>query len=229
MKTLYLIPARGGSKGIPRKNIRPLGGKPLILYSVDIARQLTSDEHICVSTDDEEIVSIVERVGLKVPFIRPASLALDTTPTYEVILHALNFYHSKGIKYDIVVLLQPTSPFRRSHHILEAIGLFSQDIDMVVSVFETKSNPYYVLFEENSEGFLVKSKQANFTRRQDCPKVYEFNGSIYVMNTASLLKKNLQQFDRIRKYEMERVYSVDLDDELDWAFAEFLLQNRMIP
>ncbi|MGC8802927.1 MAG: cytidylyltransferase domain-containing protein, partial [Bacteroidales bacterium] len=103
------------------------------------------------------------------------------------------------------------------------------DIDMVVSVCETKSNPYFVLYEENSDGFLVKSKQGSFTRRQDCPKVYELNGSIYVINVNSLMQRTLQQFEKIKKYEMERKYSVDLDDELDWAFAEFLLQNKIVP
>jgi N-acylneuraminate cytidylyltransferase len=225
---LYLIPARGGSKGIPRKNIKLLGGKPLIHYSVEVARRMTDDVHICVSTDDEEIIRVVQALNMQVPFIRPSELAQDNTPTYEVILHAIDFYRSQGRNYKVVVLLQPTSPFREPRHIREAINLFSSEIDMVVSVCETKSNPYYVLFEENADGFLVKSKQGNFTRRQDCPKVFELNGSIYVMNVESLRKKPLQQFDKVRKYEMERKYSVDLDDELDWAFAEFLLQNKII-
>ncbi|MGC8823929.1 MAG: cytidylyltransferase domain-containing protein [Bacteroidales bacterium] len=226
---LYLIPARGGSKGIPRKNIKLLGGKPLIHYSVDMARELTTDDHICVSTDDEEIIQTVNAIGLSVPFVRPSILAQDDTPTYAVILHALDYYRLHGKHYEVVVLLQPTSPFRKSEHVQKALNLFTPDIDMVVSVCETKSNPYFVLYEENSDGFLVKSKQGSFTRRQDCPKVYELNGSIYVINVNSLMQRTLQQFEKIKKYEMERKYSVDLDDELDWAFAEFLLQNKIVP
>lgn len=225
---LYLIPARGGSKGIPRKNIKFLGDKPLIYYSIEVARELTDDAHICVSTDDEEIIRIVNAIKLQVPFVRPSELAQDHTPTSEVILHALDFYQQQGREYELIVLLQPTSPFRKSEHICAALNLFSFDIDMVVSVCETKSNPYYVLYEENAEGFLVKSKQGNFTRRQDCPKVYQLNGSIYIINVKSLRQKPLQQFEKIIKYEMEHKYSIDLDDELDWAFAEFLLQNKMV-
>lgn len=224
---LYLIPARGGSKGIPRKNIKPLGGKPLIYYSVEVARELTTDEHICISTDDEEIIQVINALGLHVPFIRPYALAQDHTPTYDVILHALDFYRSQGKNYEVVVLLQPTSPFRKPEHIHKALSLFTPNIDMVVSVFETRSNPYYVLYEENKDGFLVKSKQGTFTRRQDCPRVFELNGSIYIMNVRSLMQKPMHLFEKIIKFEMERKYSIDLDDELDWAFAEFLLQNRI--
>jgi len=109
---LVVIPARGGSKGIPHKNIKPLGGKPLICYSIDVARQITSDENICVTTDDDEIIKVVEDYGLKVPFKRPAELATDNCGSNEVILHALKFFEDKGKKVDRIILLQPTSPFR---------------------------------------------------------------------------------------------------------------------
>ena len=113
MKTLVIIPARGGSKGIPHKNIRPLGGKPLICRAIDHARSVAADADICVSTDDPEIIRTVEDYGLHVPFVRPACLATDSCGTYEVLLHALDHYEQQGIHYDAIVLLQPTSPFRR--------------------------------------------------------------------------------------------------------------------
>jgi len=228
MKFLYLIPARGGSKGIPRKNIKPLGNKPLIAYSIETACQVASAEDICVSTDDREIISIAEKMGLKVPFVRPSHLAQDNTPTREVILHAIEYYAQQGKEYDTVVLLQPTSPFRHKTHIQQAIALFHPDMDMVVSVKETKANPYYILYEEDENGFLKKSKNGQFSRRQDCPKVYEFNGSIYVINVQSLKQYPLHEFRRIKKYVMEKEYSVDLDDEMDWAFAEFLIEKKII-
>ena len=106
---LYVIPARGGSKGIPHKNIKLLHGKPLIYYSIDIARSLTNDEHICVSTDDEEIIKVVSDYGLKVPFVRPRELANDTASTNDVLIHALKYYESIGKNYTAIVLLQPTS------------------------------------------------------------------------------------------------------------------------
>ncbi|MEI7676507.1 MAG: acylneuraminate cytidylyltransferase family protein [Bacteroidales bacterium] len=225
-KTLFLIPARGGSKGIPYKNIKPLHGKPLILYSVEVARQLTGDKDICVTTDDDAIINVVEETGLKVPFKRPDELATDTSGSYEVILHALDYYNQKGTEYEVVVLLQPTSPFRTAQHVKEAISLYDDSVDMVVSVNESAANPYYSLFEENENGFLDKSKKGNYTRRQDCPKVYEYNGAIYVMNVKSLREKPLSAFTKNKKYEMSRELSIDLDTPLDWEFAEFLSKKN---
>src|SRR5574344_397852 len=124
MNILTIIPARGGSKGIPHKNIKPLNGKPLIYYTIDCARAICNDEDICVSTDDAEIISVVEQYGLKVPFVRPAELASDTAGTYEVLLHALDFYEKQGRHYDVVLLLQNTSPFRSSLHVKEALELY---------------------------------------------------------------------------------------------------------
>ena len=162
MKPLVVIPARGGSKGILRKNIKLLGGKPLIQYTIEAAREVFPDELICVTTDDLEIKEVVERLGLKVPFLRPAELATDEAGTYEVLIHAINYYESQGYYPDTIILLQVTSPFRTGKHIKEALELFDDKCEMVVSVKETKANPYYVLQEENNEGWLVKSKEGNF-------------------------------------------------------------------
>jgi len=226
MKPLVLIPARGGSKGIPGKNIKPLGGKPLIQYTIEAARALFSDEIICVSTDDAKIRETVVALGLHVPFLRPDELATDTAGSYEVMLHAINYYENKGYMPDVLVLLQPTSPFRSSKHIERALALYRNDIEMVVSVKETTSNPYYVLFEENGDGYLEKSKEATFTRRQDCPTVWEINGAIYVINVESLKSKNISNFKRILKSPMDAADSVDIDTPLDWDFAEFLMSKK---
>ena len=158
MNILVVIPARGGSKGIPGKNIKPLNGKPLIYYTIDAARCIADDAHICVSTDDDLIIEVVEHYGLRVPFKRPDYLATDTASTYDVLLHALHYYEEKGEHIDVVVLLQATSPFRTGEHVKEALVLYSNEIDMVVSVKETDSNPYYVCFEENAQGMLEISK-----------------------------------------------------------------------
>ncbi len=222
MKTLYLITARGGSKGIPNKNIRPLNGKPLLFYSIDIARTLADDIDICLSTDDVIIRQKAETYGLKVPFMRPGEFATDTAGSYEVILHALNHYKLKGIDYQKIILLQPTSPFRTTSQILEADALYSEEIDMVVSVAESKANPYYNLFEEDDLGFLVKSKKAQFHRRQDAPKIWLTNGSIYIINSNSLINQHMNEFSRIRKYVMSELYSMDLDTESDWELAEYM-------
>lgn len=227
MKYLIIIPARGGSKGIPNKNIKLLDGKPLIHYTIEAAREVFEDADICVSTDSQEIKSVAEQTGLYVPFLRPEHLATDNAGTYDVLCHALDFFEKQDNHYDAIVLLQPTSPLREPQHIKEILQLFSSDIDMVVSVKETDSNPYYVLFEENQQGFLEKVKKGNFHRRQDCPKVWEYNGSIYVVNTAILKeKKTFQSFKKIVGYEMDAKYSLDLDTLLDWEFITFLLQKN---
>jgi N-acylneuraminate cytidylyltransferase len=227
-RTLFVITARGGSKGIPQKNIKPLGGKPLIQYSIDVARQFVSDEHICVSTDSEQIKSIVEAYQLPVPFIRPADLATDQAGSYEVLLHAVDFYKQKGISYDTLVLLQPTSPFRKAHHVKEALALYESRLDMVVAVAHSELNPYFNLFEETAEGLLVKSKPSGYVRRQDCPPAYNYNGAIYIININSLQKTTLGAFQRVRKYEMDALSSIDLDSMVDWMWAEFILEKKLI-
>lgn len=227
MKTLYVIPARGGSKGIPGKNIKPLAGKPLIEYSIDVARALANYEDICVTTDDNAIIETVERTGLKVPFVRPAELSTDQSGTYEVLLHALDFYESKGVHYDTMVLLQPTSPFRTVDDVKACLELYSDDIDMVVSVKQAATNPYYNAFEIDDNGFLHISKgEGNYTRRQDAPKVWEYNGAVYVINVESLRKMPLGKFTRRRMYEMSAERSIDLDTPTDWLIAETIITKQ---
>lgn len=229
MNSLVIIPARGGSKGIPHKNIKELGGKPLICYTIDLARSLVSDKDICVSTDDMEIIRVVENYGLKVPFVRPAYLATDTMGTYEVLLHALDFYEKNGKKFDNIILLQCTSPFRRIDDVKGALGLYTPNIDMVVSVKEAVSNPYYNVFEENKSGFLSISKgDVHYHRRQDAPKAWEYNGAIYIINPESLKEKPMSDFTKIVKYVMDDIHSIDLDTMFDWKLAELILKEKMI-
>lgn len=226
--TLIIIPARGGSKGIPGKNIKSLAGKPLIQYTIEVARQLTNDGHICVSTDDKEIKNITEGLGLSVPFLRPPELATDKAGSYEVLLHALDFYAAQGKKYETLLLLQPTSPFRTANHIREAMQFYSTDIDMVTSVKISHASPYFTLMEEDNGGWLQKSKPVHFVRRQDAPEVYELNGALYIINTASLRKGPISAFTRVKKYVMEDAYSVDIDTPLDWLWAETLIENGIV-
>lgn len=226
---LIVIPARGGSKGLPGKNIKELAGKPLIHYSIEIARKLFSDQFICVSTDDEKIKKIAEQTGLKVPFLRPAALATDTASTQEVILHAVDFYENRfGRKFHKALLLQPTSPFRETAHIEDAMAMYSLEVDMVVSVKETKANPYFNLFESTGSGWIEKSKKAHFTDRQSCPKVYELNGSIYIINLSSLRAKKMSEFDKMKAFVMDAKYSIDIDNELDWKITELIISRGLI-
>lgn len=229
MKILYLIPARGGSKGIPGKNIKPFMGKPLICHAIDQARAAGAyDSDICVSTDSEEILKTVEDYGLKVPFLRPAHLATDTAGSYGVILHALEWFENRGRNYDLVVLLQTTSPLRKARDIQEAIALWMPETDMVVSVCEAATNPYYNAFETDIDGNLHISKgDGHYTRRQDAPKVWEYNGAVYVMKVESLKRMSMSEFPVKRPYVMPTERSVDLDTPADWARAEQIAQSEM--
>ncbi len=228
MKPLIIIPARGGSKGIPRKNIKPLCGKPLIYYTIDTARELVDDENICVSTDDDEIIKTVSNYGLSVPFKRPSELASDTSGSYEVLLHALKFYEDRGKTFNSVLLLQCTSPFRKTTHVIEALKLYSTDIDMVVSVKVCLSNPYYSVFEEDINGYLYICKgDGSIFRRQDAPKVYEYNGAIYIINPESLKKTHLNKFSKRIKYVMDDFSSLDLDLTLDWHISEMIMSKAI--
>ena len=202
----------------------------MIHYTINAAKQITSPENICISTDDDKIIAVAEETGVAVPFKRPVQLATDKAGTEGVVTHALNYYENMGLFYEVVVLLQCTSPFRRAQHVREALQLFSPDVDMVVSVKETSANPYYVLFEEDENGFLKSTKKANrLSRRQDAPKVYELNGAIYIFKTESLRQyKFIAEFPKTTKYLMNAIDSTDIDTTLDWDFAEFLMEKRKV-
>lgn len=222
MKPLAVIPARGGSKRLPGKNIKPLAGKPLIHYTINAAREIFDDNCICVSTDDPKIRKTTEETGLKVSFLRPRELATDNATSRDVLLHAIEFNRTeKDYDADTVILLQPTSPFRTGTHIKEALKLYNPGLDMVVSVKKTKSNPYSLLYEENETGFLKKSKDPKqLISLDNIPPVWELNGAIYIINSRSLHEKPIPQFDKIRKYVMSERSSIDIDTEIDWKLAQ---------
>lgn len=222
MKPLVIIPARGGSKGVPGKNIKLLGGKPLIQYTIEAALEITDKENIIISTDCEQIKAVVENLGISILGLRPKELASDSTGTYEVLLYEIAQLEKQNRIFESFILLQPTSPFRTGKHILEALNLYNNDLDMLVSVKETKANPYYVLREEDNSGFLVPSKMASAIRRQDVPTVWELNGAIYIINTATLKEKTISKFTKVKKYVMSEISSLDIDTMLDWEMAELL-------
>ena len=221
---LVVIPARSGSKGIPGKNIKKLHGKPLINYTIEAAKEIFENSQVIVSTDDKEIAEIAASHGANIPFLRPKELAQDDSSTRDVILHLVDYFERKKSMPSVIVLLQVTSPIRNSKHLNEALDLFfHKDCDMVVSVTESKTSPYFNLYEENKEGYLQKSKDGAFTRRQDVPPVYEYNGAIYIFKTKSIVESEMKDFEKITKYVMSKNDSVDIDDEVDWKIAEYIL------
>lgn len=223
-KPLFIIPARGGSKGIPRKNIKKLCGRPLIHYSIDLARAFAPDSHVIVSTDDDEIRAVAGQTGLRIDYRRPAELGGDRVGSREVILDAMDWADRQGLEYDCVVLLQPTSPMRTADDVSGSLALYTPETDMVVSVTEASCNPYYDCFETRPDGTLHVSKgDGSYTRRQDAPKAWQYNGAVYVINPGSIRRMTLGEFPRRIPYEMPRSRSVDLDTPLDWTIVESLM------
>lgn len=223
---LIIIPARGGSKGIPHKNIAVLAGRPLIAYTIDVAMQVAPMSHIILSSDDETIIEVARTLGLEVGYVRPAELATDTAGSREVILDAMRYADDKSISYDCVVLLQPTSPLRTTEDVLNAISLYNNNIDMSVSVTESSANPYYDCFEPDCDGYLTVSKgDGLLTRRQDAPQVYQFNGAVYVINPDSIRRTPLGSFRRRIPSLMPAERSVDIDSPLDMIIAETLIKH----
>ncbi len=227
-RILFVIPARGGSKGIPHKNIKPFAGRPLIAYSLEAARVLTDDAHIILSTDDERIAEVAKELGYDTAYRRPAELATDTAGSREVILDAMDYADAMGVEYDKVVLLQPTSPLRTVADIVKAIEAYdaTPDCDMAVTVTEAACNPYYDCFETDADGVLHVSKgDGTLTRRQDAPKAWQYNGAVYVMRPESVRRYALGAMPRRIAVEMPRSRSMDLDTPLDWTIAEMIYND----
>lgn len=226
MKILALITARKNSKGVLDKNIREIGGVPLIGISAQHALAAGfAPEDVVLSTDSEEYAAIGRIYGASTPFLRPAELATDTAGSREVMLHAVDTLNRLAAeKYDTICLLQPTSPFRSPEDIVNAIRLYEERRpEMVVGVTRSGANPYYNLFETDEAGCLHISKgDGRYTRRQDAPPVYEFNGAIYIIDVEALRKGPITRFGRILPYVMPPERSLDIDSEQDLRRAQVL-------
>lgn len=224
MKILGFIPARGGSKGVPGKNIKVLGSKPLIQYTIEAAQQSKLLSKIIVSTDSDAIADCVKTLGSPVPFIRPALLALDNTPTLPVIQHAINFYLEQGESYDAVCLLQVTNPFRRSGFIDQAIERFIETkCDAMISVLPVpvELNPHWT-FESDSNGFLkiATGEKQIISRRQDLPPAYFRDGSLYITKTKVLMEQNSLYGHTLGYILNDPTWHVNIDNLEDWKEAE---------
>lgn len=230
MKVLGIVPARGGSKGVPRKNIRLLCGKPLIAYTAESALNAKRLGRVILSTEDAEIADVGEKCGLDVPFIRPIELARDETPTISVVMHALKTLSETGEHYDAIFLLQPTNPLRTAAEIDHCVGLLeSSGADSVVSVIRVPDiyNPKWAYFK-NANGSLELSSGDSepISRRQDLPAAFHREGSIYLTRTTALHRFGNLYGRSIHPYEYDPLNSVNIDTIEDWQFAELKLQTR---
>jgi len=223
-KVLGVIPARGGSKGVPRKNIREVGGKPLIAWTIEESKKSKYIDRLILSSEDEEIIRVARERGCDVPFVRPAELARDDTPGVEPVLHALRELPG----YDYVVLLQPTSPLRSVEDIDACIEkCIKMKLKTCVSVTESDKSPYwmYLLDNEGKMQPFVKTPTL-ITRRQDLPKVYALNGAVYVAERKYLFEERSFLTEETMGYVMSPERSLDLDTEIDMKLFELMLGSK---
>jgi CMP-N,N'-diacetyllegionaminic acid synthase len=223
---LAIIPARGGSKGVPRKNIRLLHGKPLIAYTIDAARKSAYLDEVIVSTDDQEIADTARAWGGTVPFLRAPQFGTDHTAMIDVVVHVLEQMQRR---YDFIVLLQPTSPMRTAGHIDATIELcVREEASSCVSVCPAEDHPYYLY--EISDGRMQKVfSMPEVTRRQDLKEYYVVNGAVYVHRTETLTAERVFVSQQSVPYVMPRSVSIDIDTEEDLLYCEFLMRTATIP
>ena len=224
MKILGIIPARGGSEGIPKKNIKLLAGKPLIAYTISQAKQASFLDKVIVSTDSEEIAAKAIELGAEVPFIRPSAISNSLSPSIDYVRHALDFFRVKETFYDAVCILQPTSPFRPKGVIDKAVKEFMEyDADTLVSVREVPShyNPYW-LFEKSENGDLMPMMQEKviINRRQDLPKAFQRDGAIYIVKSSVIFMEKTLYGKKFKGLEIESPALINIDNESDWKMAE---------
>ena len=229
-KAVAVIPARGGSKGIPQKNLSSVLGKPLIAYTIKAALQAQTLDKVIVSTDDEQIRTVSQGYGAEVPFIRPHHLATDTATTLSVLQHAITYLaEHQSYLADIVVCLQPTNPLRSAEDIDAAVRLcIDTGTDSVVSLCQAKHHPYWMKkIVDGRVSPLMNENENHYTRRQDLPPVYQLNGALYVTRTNVLLEENRILGKYTVPYIMPPERSIDIDMPNDLKMAAVLLKENV--
>lgn len=227
-RVLAVIPARSGSKGIPHKNIKMLKGKPLMAYSIEAAKSSIYIDEVMVSTDSREYAEVARDWGAQVPFLRPAQLAADTSKTIEAIIHVRDEYEALGKHFDILVILQPTSPFRTALDIDGSLECFmDHDMQGLVSVRPCETPPQFIRTMKDGKLDNVL-KESSTIRRQDLPSYVEVNGAVYV-NKLNELTLETSLNDNPIGFLMDRIHSLDIDEPIDFFMAELIMDaNRKV-
>lgn len=226
-RLLAVIPARCGSKGLPNKNILPLGGKPMLAYSILAAIKAGVFEEIFVSTDSEEYADISRRYGASVPFLRSKELATDTSSSWDCVIEALVKYKALGKEFDLVVFLQPTSPLRTAQDILNALQIMmDKNADAVVAVCETEHCPLWsnTLPPDLSMKDFIPTQVLNIPR-QSIPKYYRINGAVYIVRAEDIQKSQNIYAGAAFAYVMPRERSIDIDVKCDFITAEMMMNE----
>lgn len=233
IKVLGVVPARGESKGVPRKNLESLAGKPLIAYILEVALQAKTLDRVIVSTEDEEIAAVARGYGAEVPFLRPQELASDEVSLIPVLKHAVEQLDKMGWKADIVVSLQPTSPLTEPGDIENAVNkMIKTGCDSVVSVYQIeRQHPYRAMRLEEDKLMPLYKEGQRFLQRQDLPLLYAFNGAIYVRKRNLLEGWGGQDFalgEDVRAIIIDREKSIDINSPLDFLVAEAILKDKAV-
>jgi CMP-N,N'-diacetyllegionaminic acid synthase len=225
---LTIIPARGKSKRIPKKNLSSLGGKPLIRYTIDAALGVKFKNQVLVTTDDFEIAEFAKSSGVHVQYPRPEELSGDASSSVDVLKYVVQTFETSGAQPEIILLLQPTSPFRTSHHIEEAVDLLlSTNADTVTAVRKVVEHPFYLWKPEGKHIVPLYSSKAQSIGRNELPPFYIENGSIYATTHDSLFISGLYG-KKVVPYEMSLLESADIDEPIDLVWAEFLISQRLV-
>lgn len=228
LKPICIIPARGGSKGIKRKNIRILGKKPLISYSIKTALESNLFQDVIISTEDTEIAKIAEKYNGKIPFMRPSKLAKDVTTTEAVLLHAIKKLRDLEYDFDTIMLRDCTVPFIDKQDMKKALEIFYKNkCDAVFASIKAHPNPYFGMMEIKKNGYLIPSKipKSNVTRRQDAPTVYNVDG-MFIINVKHFLKTKKISSGKIIPFEITKEHGHMIDFEFDFKIAELLVNNK---
>lgn len=227
MNPLIIIPARGGSKGIPKKNIRDLGGSPLISHCINAAIQSRLASEVFVSTDSLEIKQVAERYGASVPFLRPNELALDTSPTLDAVRHAVEVLNERGLEFKDIILLQPTQPFITYTQIREAYAFYcSHGRRGVAGVSRVKEHPFLMrtITEDGTLSPILRNPTSS-VRRQDMPDIFKINGSIYINSIEDIMNEDMSFNDNPLGFIMPRLNGFDIDEPMDLRIADFIISE----
>lgn len=224
MKVISTICARGGSQGLPGKNIRDLMGKPLIVHTIEQAQKCSFIDAVYVSTDSEDIAEMARQAGAEVPFLRPAELATSSAAKVPVIEHLVRWVEEHKGKVDKIVDLDPTSPLRAQEDIEASYALLDADTDVVITAFEAEKNPYFNMVELDESGAVTLCKPSGATSRQQAPKVYAMNASVYVWHRETLPRGIWG--NRIKMHVMPRERSIDIDTLIDFKLVELLMREK---
>jgi len=227
MKTYAFVFARGGSKGLPGKNILPLNGVPLIGHSIQIAKKIKEISDIFVSTDDTRIAKVARDFGAEV-IIRPSELASDSSPELESWKHAVKYLQSNEINFERFISLPATAPLRNKEDVIKALAKFDDSTDLVVTMTDSHRSPYFNMVKENNLGYVetIIENEKKYTRRQDAPPCYDLTTVAYVSSPKYILSTSNIFNGRVKAIKIPKDRSIDIDDRVDFNLAEVILKNQ---